>query len=77
MWFYVGDKVHVCITNKDGFLECLYDAQVVESDEERVRVLVRKGTYGWWYEQETGKKIGVSSRYITKKLSGWRSIDDS
>ena len=69
MRFYVGDKVYVC-TNKEGALQHLYDGQVVEADDDRVRIVVRPGTHGWWYEQETGLKIGVSTRFIS------RSIDD-
>lgn len=76
MRFYVGDRVYVCTRKGDGTFEHLYNAEVVEADDDRVRVLVRKGTYGFWYEQETGEKIGISSRYITKKIDGWRSIDD-
>lgn len=76
MRFYVGDKVFVCTHDREGALEHLYDARVVEADDDRVRVLVRVGTYGWWYEQDTGKKIGVSTRFISKKIDGWRSIDD-
>jgi hypothetical protein len=74
--FYLGDKVYVCTRGEDGMPKHLYDATVVEADEWKVRILVREGTYGWWFEQETGVKIGVSSRFITKKLGGWRSIDD-
>lgn len=76
MRFYVGDTVHVCTVKGDGTFEHLYDAHVVEANDQRVRVLVRRGTYGFWYEQETGVKIGISNRYITKKIDGWRSIDD-
>lgn len=76
MRFYVGDRVYVCTNKPDGFLEHLYDAQVVEADDDRVRILVREGTYGWWFEQNTGKKLGVSTRFICKKIDGWRSIDD-
>ena len=54
----------------------LYDATVVEADEWKARVLVRDGTYGFWYYQEDGTKIGISTRYISKKIDGWRSIDD-
>jgi hypothetical protein len=76
MRFFVGDKVYVCRNKSDGGFEHLYDAQVVQADDSRVRIVVKEGTYGWWFEQETGQKIGISTRFISKKIDGWRSIDD-
>lgn len=77
MKFFVGDTVHVCTTDPTtGMWKHLYDATVVEADEWKARVLVRDGTYGFWYYQEDGTKIGISTRYISKKIDGWRSIDD-
>lgn len=75
MKFFVGDTVYVCTNAATGAMKHLYDATVVEADEWKARILVREGTYGWWFDQE-GKKIGISNRYITKKIDGWRSIDD-
>jgi hypothetical protein len=74
--FFVGDKVKVFATEKDGTYRHLYDGLVVEANDDEARVQIREGTYGFWFSQADGNKVGVyNGRFISKSFK-WRSIDD-
>lgn len=76
MKFFVGDKVKVYATDKEGAYKHLYDGLVVEANDHEARVQIRERTYGFWYYQSDGSKVGVDNgRFICKNLK-WRSIDD-